>query len=614
MPRSPLTLHSEAYSASGNLAADGYLKLLGAPSIDLVQTVVREAVQNSCDAALSDGGAEVHFRIRSLTSEQVHLLRDEMLAERPLDEAAAEALTVFLSSATPQVLEICDFGTAGLAGPTRADLATSDDEPTDFVDFLRNVGSRRNTGHGGGTYGYGKTSLYLTSRCSTIVIDSQTTHLGQPARRVIAAQLGSAFTADDAKGVRRRFTGRHWWGQSSDGNEYVDPIEGSDASDLAEALGFPERSPESSGTSIMILDPLFVGEDTERAVELIEEALLWFFWPRLLEGTPEDRKMHFRIFLEGEERTIPRPEDFPPLDLFARAMKGLRADPPAGEVVRSFRPARALGRLNIVRGLCADRLAPAGREGSLFPERSAAIAVMRPVELVVRYFTGTQLADERFEWGGVFVASDDNEVEEAFAKAEPPAHDDWQFEALSDKAARSIVRIAVSRIRAAAVEFANPVSSAPPDGATGPSLAHVAGLFGRALDGDGQGAGPRRPSPGGGGGGRSGPTVTRPTFLRLELGDAGPVGVFELTVRGEGQSLQLQLDPLLVMDGGTASEALSTARPTIIRIVNEHGENLSLDGPVQLGERRGRFEVSVAMPTDCAVTMTARVSIDETVL
>lgn len=611
MPRPHLTLHSEAYAASGNLAADGYRKLLGAPSIDLVQTVVREAVQNSCDAALSDGGAEVHFRVRALQPTELQALREIVLADRPCDESAAEPLDAFLSSPAPHVLEICDFGTAGLAGPTRADVAAMEDEPTDFVDFLRNVGSRRNTAHGGGTYGYGKTSLYLASRCSTIVIDSQTTHSGEPRRRVIAAQLGSAFSANDAQGVRRRFTGRHWWGRASGDDEHVDPVEGDDAAELANALGFPQRSPEHSGTSIMILDPLFVEEDRERAIDLIEEALLWFFWPRLLEETPDDRKMHFRIFVDGEERLVPRPEDFPPLDLFARAMKNMRGDPPGGDIVRSLRPRRDLGRLSFARGLRAERVAPAGREGSLFPDRSAAIAVMRPVELVVRYFTGTQIADDRFEWAGVFVASDDDTVEEAFAKAEPPAHDDWQYEALSDRAARSIVKIAVDRIRTAALEYANPVSAPAPEGDRAPSLAGVAGLFGRALEGDGEGAGPRRPGRGGGGGGRSGPSVTRPAFVRLELSETGPVGVFELVVRGEGPALSLHLDPLLVMDGGTASESATAARPTVTRVVDEHGQNLGVDGPVAIGEGRGRFEVSVAMPADCAVTMTARLSSDE---
>ena len=503
------------------------------------------------------------------------------------------------------------FGTVGLAGPTRADVAATEDERTDFVDFLRNVGSRRNTTHGGGTYGYGKTSLYLASRCSTIVIDSQTTHTGEPRRRVIAAQLGSAFSANDTDGIRRRFTGRHWWGQASGDDEYVDPVEGDDAAEIADALGFPKRSPERSGTSIMILDPLFVDEDRERAINLIEEALLWFFWPRLLKSTPESRKMHFRIFVDGEERTLPQPEDFPPLDLFARAMKILRSDPPGGDTVRSFRPKRDLGRLSFARGLRADRVAPAGREGSLFPERSAGIAVMRPVELVVRYFTGTQLADDRFEWAGVFVASDDDAVEAAFANAEPPAHDDWQYEALSDKAARSIVKIAVDRIRTAALDYANPVSAPAPGGEKGPSLAGVAGLFGRALEGDGEGAGPRRPGLGSGGDGRSGPSVTRPAFVRLELSEIGPVGVFEFVVRGDGPALSLHLDPMLVMDGGTTSEAPNAARPTVTRVVDEHGEELAIDGPVIIGDRRGRFEVSVAMPADCAVTMSARISSDE---
>lgn len=606
MHRPALTLHSEAYSPSGNLAADGYLKLLGAPSIDLVQTVVREAVQNSCDAALSDGGAEVHFRLRALSPEQAKVLRDVVLAQLPLDTAAAETLEVLLSANSPRVLEICDFGTAGLAGPTRADLAATDDEPADFIDFLRNVGSRRTTVHGGGTYGYGKTSLYLASRCSAIVIDSQTTFAGEPARRLIAAQLGSAFAADDAYGVRRRFTGRHWWGEAPEEGGFVDPVEGAAAVALADALGFPERNRERSGTSIMILDPLFVDEDQERAVQLIQEALLWFFWPRMIEGTPPARRMQFRIFVGDDERPLPRPEDFPPLDLFARAMKGLRADPGAGEAVRSLRPQRLLGRLNIVRGLRADRVAPAGIDGSLFPDRSAAIAVMRPVELVVRYFSGTQLADDRFEWAGVFVASGDETVEKAFAKAEPPAHDDWQFEAITDKAARSIVRIAVSRIKAAAIEYANPVPAMPPDGAAGPSFATVASLFGRVLEGEGEGAGPRKPGPSGRGGGRAGPSVTRPSFLRLELGAEGPVGVFGLEIRGDDQPLMLRLDPSLVMDGGTAAEAASAARPTIVQVVDENGEELNNISPIPLGTKRGAFEVSVAMPQDCAVTLAAR--------
>lgn len=603
MPRPLMTLHSEAYSASGNLAADGYLKLLGAPSIDLVQTVVREAVQNSCDAALSDGGAEVHFRFRTLSPEQVAVLRHEILNQRPLDSNAASKLEEFMRAEHPRVLEICDFDTAGLAGPTRADLAAHD-EPTDFVDFLRNVGSPRNTAHGGGTYGYGKTSLYLASRCSAIVVDSQTSFLGNPVRRLIAAQLGSAFEAVDDEGVRRKFTGRHWWGIPADGEDFVDPIEGQEALDLADAIGFPSRDASRSGTSIMILNPVFVDDDGQRAMRLVHEALLWFFWPRLLEDTPKGRKMHFRIFDDDVEYPLPRPEDFPPLDLYARAMKTLRADPAGGDKIVSLRPSRTLGRLSIVRGLRADRILPAGAEGSLFPERSAAVAVMRPVELVVRYYEGGQLPDDRFEWAGVFVASDEEIVEAAFAKAEPPAHDDWQYEALSDREARSIVRMAVRQIKIAAAEYANPPMAAPVVGESGPSLAMVAGLFGRVLEGDGEGAGNRAPSSGGGRKtGRSG--VSRPLFLRLELGLDGPVAIFEILVKGDGSTRVLLLEPALVMDGGTAAEARSSTGPRVLGVRDDTGETVG-DGPrIAIGNQGGRFEVTVSMPPDCAVTLAA---------
>lgn len=66
------------------------------------------------------------------------------------------------------------------------------------------------------------------------------------------------------------------------------------------------------------------------------------------------------------------------------------------------------------------------------------------------------------------------------------------------------------------------------------------------------------------------------------------------------------------MDGGTASEYSTAERPTVTRVVDERGEELAIDGPVVIGDRRGRFEVSVAMPADCAVTINARISSDET--
>ncbi len=45
-----LELFSEPFARTGNIAADGFKKLLGCPAQDLLQTVLRESIQNSIDA------------------------------------------------------------------------------------------------------------------------------------------------------------------------------------------------------------------------------------------------------------------------------------------------------------------------------------------------------------------------------------------------------------------------------------------------------------------------------------------------------------------------------------------------------------------------------------
>ncbi|MCE8472249.1 hypothetical protein LZ189_24970, partial [Rhodovulum sulfidophilum] len=172
------------------------------------------------------------------------------------------------------IFEIADFNTSGLGGPTRAD-AVSEGEELDFVNFLRNVGAARDTNLGGGTYGYGKTSLYALSRCSTIMADSQTTFAGQPVRRIMGCHLGNAFE-DDSEGLPKRYTGRHWWGRD-DGEGGVDPLEGQEAVHLACALGFPERDEARTGTTIAIIAP-HVDDNADLPSDLVE-ALLWNFWP-----------------------------------------------------------------------------------------------------------------------------------------------------------------------------------------------------------------------------------------------------------------------------------------------------------------------------------------------
>jgi hypothetical protein len=603
MPATTLSLYSEPYSPSGNVAADGVKKLLGAPRLDLLQTLVREAVQNSCDAANDGDGPIVQFRLRRLSEDQLEFMRSFILTELPDHDETSDPVRNFMSSDEPWVLEICDFGTTGLAGPTRADLPVAEGEHTDFVDFIRNVGSRRDTDLGGGTYGYGKSALYLASRCGLIVVDSETTDRGEGVRRLIAAQLGEAHDAGPDGDVRR-YTGRHWWGCFDDEERFVEPLDGEDAAEFAMRMGLPERSSGDTGTSIMILDPQFVNDNLLDVIGALQEALLWHFWPRMMRDVPAARRLEVVVELDGAMHPVPQPEDVGPLDLFCQAMRGIRENEMSVQAVESQRPAAVLGHLNIVKGMRGERVPLRADGQSLFPETSRHIAVMRPVELVVRYFDGDPLPQAGLEWAGVFVSSHDPAIEKAFADSEPPAHDDWQPEMLERGTwARRYVKVALSRIKDAAKSVAGCQLQQSAGHRDGPSLAHVADLLGKALGSvNPQGAGPRIVGRGVTGSRRAF-SVSRPVFERLQEAEDGLVACFGADIRNEGGArLELRLEPSLVIDGAAAgAEIEGYQMPEVLQVVSASGETLGVGSTISIADFAGSITILVSMPDDGAV-------------
>ena len=190
---------------------------------------------------------------------------------------------------------------------------------------------------------------------------------------------------------------------------------------------------------------------------------------------------------------MPRPEDFPQLHLLSKAIRAARSG--AGNDVRkiaSKRPIKTLGNLAIKKGVRMPRRRLVDSD-SLFSETCHHIALMRPVELVVKYLDGAALPDERIEWAGVFIASKDDEVERAFAKSEPPAHDDWIPNSLPKGPTKTYVNVALRELNRHAFEMGNPPRRQPAGGTSGPPLAQVAGLLGALLtENPGDGAGRTR--------------------------------------------------------------------------------------------------------------------------
>lgn len=441
--------YSEPYNATGGLAAIGVLNQLGRPDTEPLEVLVREAVQNCWDAKRPDA-ARIRVTIGRSTLDHagVSFLRSHVLVNPPPGLALGDEMREGM-----RTLYFADFGTHGLAGPTRADRPG---EPRDFVDFVRNIGQPPDKDFGGGSFGYGKAAFYIASAARTVIIDSLCrTDDGRLERRLLGCALGKTF---DVEGVP--FTGRHWWGRMENG--VPEPVTGRNAEEIAAALGLPPRkSADDLGTTVLIIAPsitIETGDGTDATMDFIAEAIAWNFWPRMIDTAGGAQStMKFSISDNGKKVRIPTPRTHPQLRGFVEAMDRLRQEPDASltdefmidSEVRSLRPARKLGRLVIKKDPVApadlpDRPVPLGARCTRASVHH--IALMRAPELVVTYLEGPIPLAARMGYAGVFKSALD--MDEAFKAAEPPTHDDWVARSVVDRQARSFVNIGLERIQA----------------------------------------------------------------------------------------------------------------------------------------------------------------------
>jgi hypothetical protein len=547
MSESILSLSSERFHPSGGFAAEGIKKLLGAPSLSLMQTVLRETVQNSWDARNGKEQIKYLVRLRRLTKEQIEFLRESVYSKTP-PHSDVHPILQFIKSKSPIVMEIADWGTRGLGGPTRADVTVLDGQPSNFVNFVRNIGMRHHGPPGGGTYGYGKSSLYLASQCSTIIVDSLAETRHSVERRFISAHLGEAYEHRSVK-----YTGRHWWGlPSAKALDFVEPLLSAEARQFSKELGMPTRSGRETGTSIMILSPVLPSDDPVEILGGIQEAILWHFWPKMLDDKGPLGRIVFELEVEGIRASFPSPESFPPLDLFVEAYRGLNtAD---SSTVKCLRPIKVLGKLSMRKGFRNERKAYVSGSNSIIPRTSSHIAVMRPVELVVRYFEGVPLPNQIQEWAGVFVCDEDEEVERAFAASEPPAHDDWVPEMLKKGPQKTFVNVALKRIKEAAASFAQPAVSGYDADSEQPSLARAADRLGKLLGGqldEGELSSRKKSSSKG----KSALSIAAPQFVKLSENGPSVEALFQVKIKNRSAAeFKVTAVAGVVIDGALSSE------------------------------------------------------------
>lgn len=129
--------------------------------VDLSDTIVREAVQNSLDAALDESTqVTVSFRwINGSDGPRSDFVKD--LFEGHLEHARASEIEVSgIDFGAPNALVIEDFGTRGLTGS----VSSKDDD--NFSDFWRRHGKSHKTGKSRGRWGLGKLVYSTASELS----------------------------------------------------------------------------------------------------------------------------------------------------------------------------------------------------------------------------------------------------------------------------------------------------------------------------------------------------------------------------------------------------------------------------------------------------------------
>jgi len=429
---------SQRFAPEGSQTATGVLRQLGVTGLDLVSILVRESVQNSWDARLTDRSdpIRVTFSLDRIGNRAVtwrkHLVGDH--GNGP-NLGGLESLKSCLTS-NDYVLTISDRGTTGLGGPLRGNEVPAPGEVPNFAQFIRNVGEPRDRELGGGTYGFGKSIHYAFSRCSTILVRTRCEPDKTHPHRLIGAALGEVF--DDTDGGER-YTGRHWWGIIAN-DDVPDPILGTDVARYSDYLQLPDDD-LAPGTDIVVIAPrMDLGDDGERIepIELgqrIAAAIVWNLWPKFGSATRR-QAIEFTVRVDGVEIPLPTIDEFPILSDFSSCLDDVSEMGLEGLGVQTRKsPPYIVGRLAL-RRTRGDfpRRNQVGDHGYVldhkpFPAPINYVCRMRSAELVVDYLKTAQHSLDGIGYVGVYRASE--QADHHFAVAEPPTHDSWQLASLT---------------------------------------------------------------------------------------------------------------------------------------------------------------------------------------
>lgn len=219
------------------------LKSLQNDNIPELDLLVREAIQNSSDAALQE--ADDSFTVKFNTGTFVPARFNTNLSgiEGILDE--------MFPGETADFLEIRDSKTQGLTGPLRIDDMPSDDHGN-FFKLIFDTGKKQTQAGAGGNWGFGK-SVYYRVGMGIVVFYSRIKIEGSYESRLIITLVENEENPDAilAK-INPRSAGKAWWGIKEGKDDFLPITDDELILEILNVFGIPAFRPNETGTSIII--------------------------------------------------------------------------------------------------------------------------------------------------------------------------------------------------------------------------------------------------------------------------------------------------------------------------------------------------------------------------
>lgn len=410
-----------------------------------IDTFVREVIQNSLDQAIEneDGSkkqVDVSFKLEKSTGPNMQALLDavgwESLSEHLDDSERHGGETIsgrlregleLIELGSIRALTVEDRNTNGLTG--------SEDGDSNFANLCRNqliTSSERK--ESGGSFGIGKSVLWLFSTLSTVLFASR------PVDREGLRFIGRTYLPSH-KAFEKEWKGPGWFGtpDEDDGQPWAVSMSGEPGDEVASRCGI-YREPGEFGTSILVLgfdDPSLEDEPSVAdTCQLIQDSASRWYWPALERG---DLTVEVAGTEDGEiVFTGASSSDFVEVSPFVSAMvdpvseSGVLEEP--GDVIEKHIsvkiPVRTDGKAGVVDAKARLRLRADAPDDD--QTHGLEVALQRGTGMVVENYQPRIKQRPALDLRGVLLAGkasgltpEDHALEKFLRASEPPAHNCW---------------------------------------------------------------------------------------------------------------------------------------------------------------------------------------------